>query len=195
MERETTFEFEPVDVLEFDTIEALDALVSSFRLRLLSCFREPSTIKRAAEELDVKPTRLYHHVHRLVEHGFLAVVAEIPKGKTVEKVYSKSYLSTRPSADFYRKYGVEGNAELVKLGFRTAESEVVDAALSDPTLDTSGDRAVLGFTRLNLSEDELRNLVKAVDALFHQYRSRSGDIEVSFMSSVIPLDGGSSRKK
>ncbi len=174
-------------VLEFDTLEELDTLMSPLRLRLLSCFRDPATVKDAAAAMDVQVTRLYRHVNRLVDHGFLVVTEERPTAKTVEKVYQTAGKNIRPSASFLEAYGTEGTAELLRLGFRTVEAEVVGAARVDPSIDPSGDRSVFGFTRLYLDESHLRELVAEVDALFRRFDERSGDVEVSFMGSVIPL--------
>lgn len=180
-------DYQPQETFEFDTIESLDALMSPFRLRLLACFREPSTAKAAAEQMDVSATRLYRHLHRLVEHGFLNVVGERPAGKTVEKMYAVAARNVRPSARFTEKYGPRGTAELMRLGFRTVESEVVAAAESDLTIDPSRDRVAFSFTRLRLSEAALVELVTTVEGLFDSYRGESGPIEVSFLGSVIPL--------
>jgi hypothetical protein len=174
-------------VWEFDTLEQLDTLMSPLRLRLLSCFRDPATVKEAAMRMDVQVTRLYRHVNRLVDHGFLVVTEERPRAKTVEKVYQTSGKNIRPSATFLEEYGTEGTVEMLRLGFRTVEVEVLGAAEADPSIDPSGDRSTFGFTRLYLDEAHLRDLVEAVDALFHRFDERSGDIEVSFMGSVIPL--------
>jgi hypothetical protein len=175
------------EVFEFDTLEELDTLMSPFRLRLLSCFRDPATVREAAHQMDVQVTRLYRHVNRLVEHGFLTVVEERSKAKTMEKVYRTAGRNIRPSASFIERYGTEGTAELLRLGFRTVEADVVAAARVDPSIDPSGDRSIFGFVRLYLDEARLRDLVKEVDALFHRFDERSGDIEVSFMGSVVPL--------
>lgn len=180
--------------MEFDTIESLDVLMSPFRLRLLACFREPSTAKAAADQMGVSVTRLYRHVHRLVEHGFLKIVAERQAGKTVEKVYAVAARNVRSSAKFIEQYGPRGTAELLKLGFRTVESEVVAAAENDPTIDMSGDRTAFTFTRLRLTEAELAELISAVQDLFVSYSGRSGPIEVSFLGSVIPLADHSDEK-
>jgi hypothetical protein len=174
-------------VLEFDTLEELDTLMSPLRLRLLSCFRDPATVREAAIQMDVQVTRLYRHVNRLVDHGFLLVVEERSKAKTLEKVYQTAGKNVRPSASFLEHYGTDGTAELLRLGFRTVEADVVAAAHADPSIDPSGDRSVFGFTRLYLDEANLRELVEEVDSLFDRFDERSGDIEVSLMGSVIPL--------
>lgn len=174
-------------VFEFDTLEELDTLMAPLRLRLLSCFREPATVREAALQMDVQVTRLYRHVNRLVENGFLVIVEERPKAKTVEKVYQTAGRNMRPSASFIERYGTEGTAELLRLGFRMVEADVVAAAQVDPSIDPSGDDSVFSFARLHLDEAHLKELVKEVAALFRRFYERSGDIEVSFMSSVIPL--------
>jgi hypothetical protein len=191
-----TIEYEPEEHMEFDSLDSLDVLMSPFRLRILACFREPSTTKTAADQMGVSVTRLYRHIHRLVEHGFLKVVAERQAGKTVEKVYAVAARNVRPSARFIEEYGTRGTAELMKLGFRTVESEVVASAETDPSIDLSSDRAAFTFSRLWLSESELTELVAALEDLFASYQGRNGSIEVSILGSVVPLrDHGDQRKE
>lgn len=192
MEQNPSNGFQPAEVLEFDTIEDLDALVSPFRIRLLSCFRNPGTIKEAAATLGVGATRLYHHIHRLVDHGFLVEVGERPAGKTVERLYSVAADTVRPSSVFLDRYGREGNAELARLIFRTVESEVVAAVEADSSLDLEGSRVALTYTRLFLDEAALTELVATIDRLVAEQKSRprSGDVEVSFFASVVPLSDG-----
>jgi DNA-binding MarR family transcriptional regulator len=182
-------------VFEFDTLEDLDTLMSPFRLRLLSYFRDPSTVKEAANRMGVQATRLYRHVNRLAGHGFLVITEERPTARTVERVYQTAGRNVRPSASFLERYGTDGTAELLRLGFRTVEADAVGAAKADPSIDPSGDMSVFGFTRLSLDEAELRELVEAVNALFRRFAERSGDIEVSFMGSVIPLTRGDDRSR
>ena len=50
-------------VLEFDTLEDLDTLMSPMRLRLLSCFLEASTVKEAAAAIDVQMVRIDEAEH------------------------------------------------------------------------------------------------------------------------------------
>jgi hypothetical protein len=82
---------------------------------------------------------------------------------------------------------------LLRLGFRTVEADVVAAAHADASIDPSGDRSVFAFTRLYVDEADLKQLVQEVDSLFDRFDRRSGDIEVSFMGSVIPLGGPEGR--
>lgn len=178
----------PAETFEFDTLEALDALMSPFRLRLLACFRAPATVKQAADRLGVGVTRLYRHIHGLVGHGFLVVVEERRKGKTVEKVYSVSARNVRPSATFLQRYGAQGNAELFRLGFRTVEAEVVAAAEANPSLAPVGEHTTFSFTRLQLTESDLKELAASVESIVEEFRGRSGPIEVSVLGSVIPLN-------
>lgn len=183
-----TIDYQPQEILEFDTIESLDALMSPFRLQLVECFRQPATAREAADEMGVGVTRLYRHLHRLVEHGFLNVIEERQAAKTVEKVYAVAAKTVRPSPRFMERYGAEGNAELVRLGFRSAESEAIAAVESDPTLlDPAARRTALSLARLRLSEAELRELIDAVEELFALYKGRNGPIEVSLFGSVIPM--------
>lgn len=193
METESAVRFEPAEAVEFDTLEALDALMSPFRLRLMACFSSPATARQAADKLGVGVTRLYRHLDRLVEHGFLVIVEERAKAKTVERVFSVSARSVRPSAEFLERYGPQGHGEMMRLGFRTVESEVVAAVEADPSIDPLGDQTTFKFTRLRLEEEDLRELVAGLDDLFERFTGRTGPIEVSFLGSVVPLERDTSR--
>ena len=181
-------EFVPAEIIEFDTMDEMDTLLSPFRLRLLSCFREPVTATQAADELDVKVTRLYRHLHRLVDQGFLVTVAERRKAKTVEKVYSIAARTFRPSQRFRDAHGGEGRAEMLRLAFRLVEAEVVEVAQADPGLDTEGATSEVSYSRLQLEEDDLAELVERARSLLGEYIGRQGPIAVSYFSSIVPLD-------
>ncbi len=176
------------ETIEFDTIEAMDVIASPIRLRLLDRFREPATVKQVAERMGVPVTRLYHHVNQLVDHGFLVLVEERPKGAMVERVFCAAAKTFRPSRRFLDTYGIDGLVEISKLSFRTAEAEFVTALQDAPELGEDSGRLAIGLARLHLSEEQLLELVQTVNSLIRSYADEpDGDIEVSFMTAVFPL--------
>ena len=183
---------EPAERLEIDSFEELDTIMSPFRLRLLGCFREPATARDAADRLGVGVTRLYRHLHRLEGHGFLVGVVTRAKGKTTEQLYQIAARTVGPSPEFLERYGSEGEAELRRLAFRTAEVDAVDAALAT---DLPAGLAELNLTRLRLGESDLREFVASLNDLLSDFVDRDGEIEVSVFTSVIPVDIDDNRPK
>lgn len=79
------------DIPEVKTIslKTLKLMADPVRSRLVGLFSGgATTVQQLAEQLGVPLTRLYYHVHLLEQHGLLQVVAQQPRGGTVEKVYA-----------------------------------------------------------------------------------------------------------
>ena len=187
MEMDESVDFAPDEVFEFDTLDALDTL-TPFRLQILGCFRSPSTVRSASEVLGVPRTRLYRHIHRLVDYGFLVEVDRRPKGRTTEVIYCVSARTVRPSDAFYDRYGSSGDVELMRLGFRSVEAEAMAIAAADRQAWQNDDRGAFSFARLHLEEDELEELVGTLRSLFASYGGGSGPLTVSFLASAIIVD-------
>lgn len=191
-------DWQPPDVFEFDDLATMDALENPIRLKLLDAFRRPATAKEAADALDVPVTRLYHHINQMLEHGLLLVVEERPKGAMTERVFGIGGKSIRPSAAFRERYGAEGQAEVVRLAFRMAETEmtsVVAEGLQDAPVVADVDpeaRASIGLSALRLEPASLEALVADLNGLVARYSGEEGSIPVGFFHAVYPrgLSGG-----
>jgi DNA-binding transcriptional ArsR family regulator len=107
------------EILELDTIEEFDALMSANRLELAEILATPKTAKEAAEDLGVPVTRLYYHLNALLDTGLVKVVDERPKGALKERVFQVTAKTIRPSRSFLETYGSDGMAE-VSAGQRLA---------------------------------------------------------------------------
>lgn len=95
-------DWEPVDEIDTGPVEEfavadldrLGDLTHPIRGRLLRRLRDPRTVAELATELGVPVTRLYHHVNRLDELGFIRVVATRRVAARTERRYqvvAKSY--------------------------------------------------------------------------------------------------------
>ena len=181
--------FTRAEAIEFDTIEAMDVIASPVRLQLLDRFREPATVKEVADRMGVPVTRLYHHVNQMVDHGFLALVEERPKGAMTERVFCAAAQTFRPSRQFLDTYGIEGLVEIGKLSFRTAEALFTSALQDSPALADDKGRLTIGLARLHLTEEQLAELVEDVNELIGRYADQpDGGVEVTFTSAVFPLE-------
>lgn len=84
----------PVDNLDVADLALLGDVTHPMRGRLLRRLRHPRTVAELADETGVPVTRLYHHVNRLEEIGFIRVVATRRVAARTERRYqvvAKSY--------------------------------------------------------------------------------------------------------
>jgi predicted ArsR family transcriptional regulator len=61
-------------------------VLAPIRAQLLQSLNEPKTVKQVADELRLEANKLYYHLRRLEEGGFVEVVDTIP-GRVPERVY------------------------------------------------------------------------------------------------------------
>lgn len=78
---------EPLDKLEVADLARLADISHPMRGRLLRRLRHPRTVAELADEIGVPVTRLYHHVNRLEELGFIRVVATRRVAARTERRY------------------------------------------------------------------------------------------------------------
>lgn len=160
----------PADLGTFDTLEQLDVLAASpFRIQMLEHFREPSTVKAAAERLDVPVTRLYYHVNLLVDHGFLRVAEERQVGGLTERFFVLTAEGFHPSEAFLDRYGAEGTMEAVRLVLRAAEAgfeAAADHGLLDGRPEAIG---TLGLSQIRLTPDRRREFLERLNELLEEY--------------------------
>jgi hypothetical protein len=184
-------EFTPAEVVEFDDLETMDVLAHPLRLKLLDAFRMPATVKDAAGMLEVPVTRLYHHVNQLVEHGLLVVTEERPKGALTERVFCVAANSFRPSPAFFERYGRDGQAEVIRLAFRMAETEMTESAAADRTADGLEEvprdrRASIAVSALRLNPSDLADLITDIEDVLARYSKVEGSVSVGFFHAVYP---------
>ena len=84
----TESDFEPIPERAFITTrQQVDALAGKMRMRVLKAAAVPRSVREMAEVLGVPTTRLYYHVNKLEEVGFLDVVETRKSGARVENIY------------------------------------------------------------------------------------------------------------
>jgi DNA-binding transcriptional ArsR family regulator len=180
------------EVLEIDTIEGFDALISPQRLQLAEILAIPRSAKEAAEELGVPVTRLYYHLNSMLEQGLVRVVDERPRGALKERVFQVAGKAIRPSKAFLDRYGSEGVAEVSALAFRHAETRFGRAAkaglvgLEQPDGPRTG---TIGLSNLTLTPERLDELVRRIEALLEEFRQDTGDLPVSLFQATHIREG------
>jgi DNA-binding transcriptional ArsR family regulator len=175
------------EILELDTIEEFDALMSGNRLELAEILATPRTAKEAAEEIGVPVTRLYYHLNALLDAGLVNVIEERPKGALKERVFQVTAKTIRPSRSFLETYGSEGMAEVSTMAFRQAETRFA-AALKAGLIGAETDErtATLGLVNLRLSTDRLHELVGHLERLQADFADDEGEHSVSFFHATHP---------
>ncbi|HET7579080.1 MAG TPA: helix-turn-helix domain-containing protein [Bacillales bacterium] len=74
--------------MQVQDMELFKSLLNPKRVRILKQVEtEAKTVKEIAKSLDDKPSRLYYHIHQLVDQGFLEVADTRQIGHLTEKFY------------------------------------------------------------------------------------------------------------
>ena len=182
--------------VELDTMEALLALDSPQRLRLVEALADPRSAKEAAQRLGVPVTGLYYHLDRLLEHGIIQVVEERPARPVPERVFQITGKSFVPSASFLEDHGEEGLAAAAAVAFRHAEA-MLATAWSSGAVDLSADQeranAHVGLALLRLDPARVTELVRRLRELTAEFSEDDGTVPVSMFVAVHPRsvdDGG-----
>lgn len=152
----------PADTFLIETPAQLQALSEPLRQRLLEQFAEGATIRQAAARLGEPPTKLYHHVDRLLAAGLIRIVREEKRRSVVERTF-------RAAA---RRFAVSPSA-FGPAGGRTGARERVARAAVEELLGGAADKKGafrLLRTRVRLGEEgrerleaELARLLRELD--------------------------------
>ncbi|MEX1287236.1 MAG: hypothetical protein AB1Z57_04780, partial [Acidimicrobiia bacterium] len=141
----------------------------------------------------------YHHINQMLDHGLLVLVEERPKGAMTERVFGVGGKAIRPSAAFRERYGIEGQAEVARLAFRMAETQmtapIADGLIGADPLEVDADlrQVSIALASLRLDREDLNALIEDIDELVRkygemEYDGRRGSIPVGFFHAVYPRD-------
>ncbi|MCB0968053.1 MAG: helix-turn-helix domain-containing protein [Ilumatobacter sp.] len=92
----------PAESLELDDLDLLAELTHPTRSRVIRALKQPATVADVAEQLDMPVTRLYHHVNRLEQLGFIRVVATRRVAAVTERRYQVVAKSFRVADELFR---------------------------------------------------------------------------------------------
>lgn len=184
------------DTLVIDTVDKLKVFADPLRQRLLQAFCcNPTTVKLVAEQMDEKPTRLYHHVDLLEQNGFLEVVETKQVRGTVEKTYQT--VARKIIVDHAMVGSLEedaGGTELKNVVMNTIQACLVDARdhFDDENQPQIGQPSVvIAQAKINLTATQLRVFEQKLDTLLREV----GEIPVedeeqtmySFTAACFPI--------
>lgn len=189
-------------------LRQIKALAHPFRQRLLRSFAGgPQTAKQAADCLQEKPTKLYHHVDILADAGLLRLVEKRQKRGTVERYYQASAKQFSVDRHIFRHLpratGNKGKSPdaLFENAFAAALSEIRQSLAAN--LNASEDSQ----TRAALLQAEIRATPRQATALLRKLRRlcennspkqksrRAGKSAVSQYRILLALYPASSRRR
>ncbi|MFI6482020.1 ArsR/SmtB family transcription factor [Nonomuraea sp. NPDC050663] len=141
------------------TPEEARALASAVRLRILRmCLDDALTNKEIAARLEANPATVLHHVRTLVNTGFLVAEPSRP--------------GPRGSVEIpYRATGKSWEMDVREAGVPGGSDAMIDAFLQEIRL-VPVEEAILTRLGLRLTEEELKELIERMQALFEEYKQR-----------------------
>jgi DNA-binding transcriptional ArsR family regulator len=167
----------PVAERTISDVEELKAISDPIRLRILEAMvahaDEVWTVKRIAKALDVGPTKLYHHVNILEEHGFIRVAGTRVVSGIIETSYRIAQMSVRLDRGMMsasHASGASGVHDVLSVVFDTAREDIERALISgliDGTNDPLRQLLVRGLTRL--SPERAHELRERMIALVEEF--------------------------
>ena len=178
---------DPAEQLDLDDLDLLTELTHPTRSRIIRSLKQPRTVAEVAEQLGMPVTRLYHHVNRLEDLGFIRVVATRRVAAVTERRYqvaAKSFsiaddlVASADKAELAAALGAL--FDVAKLRFQR-EVELGDAMLSDRREEQS----MLSLAAAHLSPTRRDELLARLRSVVDEFESdRTGDDPDAIQMSV-----------
>ena len=173
----TNEEFAPAAERTISDVDELKAISDPVRLRILEAMvahaDEAWTVKRIARALDVGPTKLYHHINILEEHGFIRVAGTRVVSGIIETSYRIAQLSVRLDRGMLSAKdpaNASGVHEVLSVIFQTAREDIeraLTAGLLEGANDPLRQLLIRGLTRL--SPERAHELRERLTALIEEF--------------------------
>lgn len=169
-----------------DDVSGMRALFDPLRLRLMHELTTPKTAKELGESLGVEPNKLYYHLRRLEQHGF------VQTDRTgTERLYRAS--AERITVDpTLRPKGADASG-LVDVVFGEARRQIHDAisksdgGSASTSVSISHVAATLSPPKLARYRARLRQLVQDLDS--EPASTAKGAVTCSLLVALFPTAG------
>lgn len=178
---------------EIENIEQLRAIADMLRLRIIDILqKQPMTVTQLGEALGVAPAKVHYHVRELERVGLVRLVETREKGGILEKYYQPVARDIRVERSLLSAPTGEAIAT-ISAWLGQVNNNFLGALRKE--LEQKGEKheisAVLGlgFSRLFITHDELRELYKQMQELFKPYESSrniEGEQEILAMMLTYP---------
>jgi len=172
---------ERADVFTIANLETLRVLTDPLRMRLMSAFADqpdtPVTVKQLANQLEVRPTRLYYHVNLLEEHGLIKVASS----RVVSGIIEKSYIPAARSINIDQELlkvspaGREATAATIQALMQATAVEI-SAGIDAAAMATEDDRRQMqiGKSGAHLSPEAHAEFFKRLNELTDEFVDKYG---------------------
>jgi len=157
---------EQLDSYRISDIEQVKALSHPLRMRIIETLAaaDPMTTKQVADTLGEKPTRLYHHVDKLLQVGLIRLTHTRQNRGTTEKYYETIARQFRAGADLFS----EDNSSEQKNTFRPMIHTIFDNTTSEllrlvDEIDSEAaleDVGILSYIEMHLEQEQIEVVQK-----------------------------------
>lgn len=161
---------EMLDEVLLDNVELIGELTHPMRSRILHQLREPMSVAELATELDVPVTRLYHHIKRLEESGFIGVVATRRTAIVTERRYRNLARDFILDSSALAATDPDTLAQAIGSVFDVTRTEFQREVRNGSLIpnDPEG-RAAVSFSEFTLSDEHLVGFVSELRQLAEKY--------------------------
>jgi DNA-binding transcriptional ArsR family regulator len=170
---------EPAEVLELDAVDLLAEATHPVRSRIMRALRRPRTVAEVAKLLDVPVTRLYHHVNRLEDLGFVRVVATRRVAAVTERRYQVVAMSMRLAPELFessdRRELAMALGSLFDLSKHSLQREIEHGDLAD--WDSVDNGSVLSHSQIVVSPERRAELAERLQELLDEFTSNHEEDE------------------
>lgn len=164
---------ELADRLEIDDLDLIAELTHPIRGMILRRLKEPRSVARLAEVMDVPVTRLYHHINRLTDCGLIQVVATRQVAAVTERCYqvvAKNFSLKRELFDTLdpRELSVALGSlfDVAKLSLQRSVESGAFRGVDDPE-----DHSMLSLGEISLSAERRSELMQRLGDTVREFTS------------------------
>ena len=158
------------DELLLTDLDQLTEATHPIRSDLVFRLHEPQSAAELAEQMGVPVTRLYHHLNRLEQLGFISVVATRRSGAKTERRYRTTARAFRLDPEAVRGTDPQTVGRSVAALFDVARNEFaheVETGALDPR-EMRG-MSTVGLTEFALTDEQRVEFVERVKQLLDSY--------------------------
>lgn len=192
---------EQLDSYRISDIEQVKALSHPLRMRIIEVLAasDPMTTKQVADTLGEKPTRLYHHVDKLLRVGLIRLTHTKQNRGTTEKYYEAIARQFRAGADLF----ADDNPSEQKNALRPMIHTIFDNTTSEllRLVDEIGDEesiedvGLLSYIEMHLEQEQidvvqekLKDILSYLESLEDPESDREGLRKYRLTMAHYPLD-------
>ncbi len=184
------------EILTLKDLKQLKALSDPLRRRILECFSAaPVTTKQVADQIGENPTKLYHHVEKLLKAGLIELVETKQNRGTIERYYQaaakkfavdQQLLAPSPKA----RVAV---GELQAMVVNALQASLSDARENFPDLKKLGPASLpiaMKQARIRTSQKKILKLVQKLQKFGEECQAahdETGELEYNLTLTFFPI--------